>query len=170
MKFEWYALRVKPHKEQSVYKLLRTREIDVFLPLVKVVPVNPRSAKVRPYFPGYMFVHADLGELGLNALSWIPGTHGLVNFGGDPAPVPQALIDQLQLRLSEIEIAGGMALEGLEQGDRVKIIAGPLAGYEGIFDMRLDGKERVQILLAFMSNHLQKIKLDIHHIERIKNQ
>ena len=168
MKPEWYALRVKPHKEHTVYKLLRSRDVDVFLPLVNVIPVNPRSAKVRPYFPGYMFVYADLKELGNNALSWIPGTHGLVNFGGDPTPVPKVLIEQLQQRLSEIELAGGIALEGLEQGNRVRIISGPLAGYEGIFDIRLEGKDRVQILLAFMSNHLQRVKIDIHQIERIK--
>ena len=36
----------------------------------------------------------------------------------------------------------------------------PLAGYEGIFDGRLDGAGRVQILLAFLGGHPQRVQLD----------
>ena len=66
MPFQWYALHVKPHKEQSVDDLLRSREMEVFYPPLKVKPVNPRARKIRPFFPGYMFVYLDLEEAGKN--------------------------------------------------------------------------------------------------------
>jgi transcriptional antiterminator RfaH len=181
MSNSWYALHVKPHKERAVYNLLLAQEgvqdihapangptkTVVFFPSVRVKPVNPRSARVRPYFPGYMFIHANLEAIGANAFSWIPGTKGLVSFGEAPAEVPEQLINELQSRMVEIEEAGGMVFDSLQRGDRVRIISGPLIGYEAIFDMRLPGQQRVQVLLAFLSNHPQRLKLNADAIEKI---
>jgi transcription elongation factor/antiterminator RfaH len=168
MNMEWYALNVKPHKERAVHQLLRAREVEVFFPTLTVKPKNPRAAKVRPYFPGYMFVRIDLADLGTNALKWTPGTRGLVAYGGEPAVVPRNLIQELKSRLAEIEASGGLLLNSLRQGDRVRILRGPFAGYEAIFDMHLPGKQRVQVLLAFLSSHPQPMKLDHTDIEKLK--
>jgi transcription antitermination factor NusG len=46
---EWYVLHTKPHKERQVASLLRSRSLEVFLPLLRVNPVNPRAARERPY-------------------------------------------------------------------------------------------------------------------------
>lgn len=178
----WYALHVKPHKERFVYERLLSPEglpfieskdgaqrvIDVYFPSVRVKPKNPRAAKIRPFFPGYLFVRADLAVLGENALSWIPGSHGLVKFGNIPAPVPESLIREVRQRIIKIEEAGGFEMESLKPGDPVKIVEGPFAGYEAIFDMQLSGRERVQVLLAFLSSHPQRIQLGIHDVKKVK--
>lgn len=166
----WYALRVKPHKEKSVNQHLQTQEIEVFFPTVKVKPKNPRNAKIKPYFPGYLFICTDIEAVGINAFNWMPGTLGLVAFGGEPAVVPANLIHELRTRLAEIEAAGGLTLEGLKPGDRVRIVSGPFAGYEAIFDTALPGKDRVQVLLAFLSEHPQPIKLHTEDIEKSKKR
>lgn len=180
MTLHWYALHVKPHKERSVYELMQSRAVagnappdepaaaEVFFPAVRVKPVNPRSAKVRPYFPGYLFVLADLEQIGVNAFSWIPGTRGLVSFGEEPSVVPDNLIAELKQRMVHIAEAGGLVFDGLKQGDRVRIVSGPLAGYEAIFDAHLPGRERVQVLLAFLSAQPQPIKMDVSAIEKVK--
>lgn len=165
---DWYALRVKPHKETSVYGLLRAKKIDAFYPCVQVTPVNPRSARQRPYFPGYIFVQVDLQDTGINTFSWLPGTRGLVNFGGDPAVIPPNLITELKQRMATINANGGLYYEDLKEGDRVRITDGPFAGYEAIFDMRLSGKDRVQVLLAFLSSHPHKVKINPAYIEKLK--
>ncbi len=61
----WYALRSKPRKEDVVWRQLHTQGIEVYYPRLKVQPVNPRSKKVRPYFPGYMFVQTEIETVGL---------------------------------------------------------------------------------------------------------
>ncbi len=166
----WYALRVKPHKESTVNQRLENEEIDAFFPMVRVQPKNPRAAKRKPYFPGYMFIRTDLETIGINTINWMPGTIGLVAFGGEPAIVPDNLINELRIRLKEIEAAGGLTLEGIEKGDRVRITGGPFEGYEAIFDAKLKGKERVQVLLAFLSSHPQTIEMDAGQIEKIKKE
>lgn len=168
MASHWYVLRVKPHKERSVCEQLKLRELDVYFPVLKVNPVNPRAARERPYFPGYMFVKLDLAEMGANALRWAPGTHGLVAFGGQPAQVPPNLIQGITSRLAAIEASGGLTLEELEKGDRVQITGGLFAGYEAIFDARLPGNQRVQVLLSFLSSFPQPVKLDVSDIKKIE--
>lgn len=165
----WYALRVKPHKERAVFRQLEQEDVEVFFPQVRVKPKNPRARRRKPYFPGYMFVNVDLQSVGANTLNWMPGTMGLVSFGDIPAMVPENLIHELRRRLQEIEEAGGLLLDELQPGDRIRIVSGPFEGYEAIFDARLPGKERVQVLLAFLSSHPQPIKLDVEDIEKLKS-
>ncbi|PID85160.1 MAG: hypothetical protein CSB13_09435 [Chloroflexi bacterium] len=163
---KWYALHVKPHKERTVTELLQSRDVEVFFPRLKVKPVNPRSAKERPFLPGYLFVHVDLETAGTDAFRWLPGAHRLVQVGGETAVVPDAFITELQGRLAEIQKAGGINLAEIKQGDKVCITEGPLAGYDAVFDAYLPGKQRVQVLLAFLSNQPQPVKLNSEMIKK----
>ena len=164
----WYALRIKPHKERAVSEQLQQWDIEAYCPMVRVKPKNPRAAKQKPYFPGYLFVHIDLDSVGSNTINWMPGTLGLVSFGNTPATVPENLIGELQQRLLQIEAQGGLVLVDLEPGDPVRIVEGPFAGYEAIFNMRLAGKDRVQVLLSFLSQHPHPVELDAVDIKKIK--
>lgn len=166
MSSHWYVLRVKPHKERLVFGQLQQRGLDVYFPVLKVKPINPRSAKERPYFPGYMFVKVDLAELGRNALNWLPGSHGLVVFGDVPATVPPHMIDEIKTRLAAVAANGGLSRKGLKKGDKVRITDGLFAGYEAIFDMHLSGGQRVQVLLAFLSRSGQPVQLDATHVQK----
>ncbi|HEB63956.1 MAG TPA: hypothetical protein ENJ02_00220, partial [Chloroflexi bacterium] len=64
MSANWYVLRSKARKEDAVYAQALQRGLEVFYPRLRVNPVNPRARKVRPYFPGYMFVRVDLEAVG----------------------------------------------------------------------------------------------------------
>ena len=88
----WYALRSKPHKENMLFGQLKAYGVETYLPVLRVKPVNPRSRKERPYFPGYLFVHVDLAEQGFSSLNWLPGASGLVAFDGEPGMIADQLI------------------------------------------------------------------------------
>jgi len=166
MSKKWYALRVKPHKERAVSQLLHTQQVEHFSPTLKVQPKNPRSAKEKPYFPGYLFIKADLEEMGIRAFSWVRGTHGLVTFGEIPAIVPEPLIIKLKERLDALN-AQRVEPSQFKIGEPVRIVRGPFAGYEAMFDAHLPGSERVQILLAFLSNYPQTVKIDAADVEQV---
>lgn len=152
MSQQWYALRSKPRKEDAVWRQLRSENIEVFYPRIRVNPVNPRSKKIKPYFPGYMFVCIDLEQTGVSRFQWMPHTLGLVSFGGEPSHVPDNLIIEMRKRIVEIAEAGGELFDGLHSGDNVRISSGPFEGYEAIFDTRLPGSERVRVLLELLTN------------------
>jgi transcriptional antiterminator RfaH len=163
----WYVLHSKPHKENQADLYLRARGVETFYPAIKIKPVNPRSSKVRPYLPGYLFVHVDLDEIGLNTFQWMPGAVGLVQFDGQPAAVPEQIVNQLKRRIEVIRTAGGLVLDGLRQGDPVRITDGPLSGYEALFDLRLSGSQRVQVLLE-MLGRLVRVEVQAKSLEKIK--
>ncbi|OGO29050.1 MAG: hypothetical protein A2136_02275 [Chloroflexi bacterium RBG_16_54_11] len=170
MALHWYALRSKPRKEDSVWKQVLERNFEVFYPRLRVNPINPRSRKFQPYFPGYLFIRADIEAVGISTFQWLPHTTGLVSFGGEPAPVPDNLVYAIQKRLEEISKAGGEVFDALHKGDIVRINYGPFEGYEAIFDARLPGTERVRVLLEFISHRYIPVELDASHLQRKKGQ
>ena len=164
----WYALRSKPRKEEVLWRQLRAQEYEVFFPRIRVQPVNPRSKKLRAYFPGYMFIQVDLEEVGLSTFQWMPHAIGIVNFDGEPASVPENLIYEIRKRVEAIAAAGGELFEGLKQGDPVKISDGPFAGYEAMFDARLPGSERVRVLIKMLSDRRLPVELRAGQVQRKK--
>lgn len=166
----WYVIRSKPHKEVSLWREVRARGLECFYPQLHVHPVNPRSRTVRPYFPGYLFLKADLASVGVSALQWMPFSQGLVSFGGEPAQVPDELVHAIRRRVEQINAAGGEQLEGLKRGETVVIHEGPFDGYEAIFDGRLPGNERVRVLLELLEARQMKIELPAIQIQRLQKK
>jgi transcriptional antiterminator RfaH len=162
----WYALQCKPHKEEQVLRQVASHAIDAFFPQVRVKPANPRARALRPYFPGYMFVRADLSLLGLSLFRHLPHAIGLVSFGGEPASVPDHLLAAIERYLAAVAAAGGEQLFHLRPGDQVVIRHGPFAGYEAIFDARLRDGERVAVLLSILGREQVPIALPAGYIER----
>ncbi len=164
----WYALHSHPNKEELLWQQLLAREVEVFYPRIPANPVNPRARKIKPYFPGYLFVNTDLEQMGMSAFQWMPYATGLVMFGGEPSVVPEALIYSVRHRVDEITRAGGEVLEQVKPGDKVLIQDGPFAGYNAIFDLRLPGKERVRVLLQMLSRRTIPLELDSGQIKKLK--
>lgn len=155
----WYVLRSKPHKEDFLWEQLMAREMEVYYPRLRVRPVNPRSRKVKPYFPGYMFVRLDLEQATMSAMQWLPGAAGLVMFDGAPPVVPDSLIASLRRHVDEVNVTDKNLFDGLKSGDDVVVQAGPFAGYEAIFDARISGRERVRVLLKMLGNRRLAVEL-----------
>ncbi|MGD8458446.1 MAG: transcription termination/antitermination NusG family protein [Anaerolineales bacterium] len=164
MNAEWYAFRAKPHKERALYKQVIARNIECFFPIVRVNPVNPRAAKTRPYFPGYLFVKVDIDKVGISTFKWMPFGMGLVCFDSEPASIPPSLIVALKKRVQEIMDKGGLKFDTLQEGVPIRVMDGPFRGYEGIFDKYLDGSERVKVLLQFMCDRHVPIEMHMNQI------
>jgi transcriptional antiterminator RfaH len=168
MALHWYALRSKARKEDVVNKQVRDLGIEVYCPRLRVNPVNPRSKRYRPYFPGYLFVQLDLEVSGNSTFQWMPHTLGLVSFGGEPAIVPENLIYTIRQRVDEISKVGGEVFDGLQKGDTVEISTGPFEGYEAIFDTRITGSERVRVLLQLLDSRRVPVELGSGSIRQKK--
>jgi len=78
------------------------------------------------------------------------------------------LIVAIRRNVDKINQAGGEQLDGLKVGDTVVIQGGPFEGYEAIFDTRLDGNERVRVLLKLMHNRQISVELPTGQIQQKK--
>jgi transcription antitermination factor NusG len=162
----WYVLRSKPLRETALWQQAVSQGFEVFYPRIPVPAVNPRSRKIVPYFPGYMFVHVAPEQIGRSTFQWMPNAHGLICFDDTPADVPDALIDVIRARVDAIMAAGGELFYGLKQGDRVTIRSGAFAGYNAIFDARMSGGDRVRVLLALLNDRQVAMELSEAQLER----
>jgi len=165
---KWYVAHSKPRSEEILWRQYCLRNIESYCPLISVKPVNPRSRKTQPYFPGYLFVHVDLALVGISALEYVPGASGLVAFDDEPATVSDGLIATLRQRLDGLAaVFTQTAVQRLHQGEAVKIQNGAFKGYEAIFDIYLAGTDRVRVLLSFLENRPIPVEMPACYAERI---
>lgn len=167
MDAKWYVLHSKSCKELFLARELAARNFETYLPVLYVKPVNPRAHKIKPYFPGYLFVRINPQSTNLSSFSWIPGVSGFVSFGGEPSFIPDELIYAIRKKVDKINTVGEV-LAGLQSGDRVLVEDGPFAGYQGIFDSQLPGDNRVRILLDLLKNRQMRLDLPVSLVKRIK--
>jgi transcription antitermination factor NusG len=168
MSITWYTYHSHPHKEDSLCRQIEAIGLEYFYPHLKIKPVNPRSKHIRPYFPGYLFVHADLEVCGINTLQFLPYSKGLVQFGGEPAGVPDELIAAIRNRLDLLntkdrEPTGSQ----FKHGDAVRISGGVFEGYKAIFDENLSGTERSRVLLKTLYQYSLKIEINNSELNRV---
>ncbi len=138
--------------------------LDIFYPRLRVNPVNPRASKIKPFFPGYMFVHADIEAQGMGAFMWMPHSLGLVCFGGLPGKVPDSVINGLRQMVDASQTVDDVSFKGLKRGDRVRVVSGPLSGYEGIFEVGLSGGDRVKVLLTLLHDNFKTVELNVTQV------
>jgi transcription termination/antitermination protein NusG len=130
---QWYALYTRSHCEQLVYEQLAARGFLVFLPKLDVWS---RRGGVRhrismPMFPSYLFLHRTMDKISYIEIS---KARGLVRILGERwdrlSIVPESEIDAIQRVLqAELPVAPHPYLR---EGQRVRIMYGPLTGVEGI--------------------------------------
>lgn len=164
----WYVLQSKPQKEKMLYEQLRLREIEAYYPSIRVKPVNPRSRKYVSYFPGYLFIHVDLALVSFSSLQWVPGAVGLVNFGGEPPSIAEPIVQAIRVKIENNLADEFYFYQGLKHGDPVSIGEGPFAGYKAIFDTRLSGSQRVQVLLEVLRDQQLRVELPARYIQRVQ--
>ncbi len=160
----WQVLQSKPNNENFLAEQLDCRGVEFYYPQLRVHPVNPRCRKIRPYFPGYMFVKTDLIKNNSVIFDRIPGAKGWVYLGGEIAYIPENILNEIRSRVNEINEAGGEVLEAIKKGDKVKVHSGPFAGYEAVFDVRIPGTERVRVFLTMIEKRILPVELPVGYV------
>ena len=168
MALSWYAMRSKPNKEDFLAGQLQAHGVEVYYPVLRVNPVNPRARKLRPYFPNYLFVHVDLEAVNVSDLRWMPGASGLVSFDGEPASVPDLLIAALRKQIDQHNATVREQGKNFRRGDIVLIQEGPFAGYEAVFDTHISGEDRVRVLLSLLQSRQMPVEIASRQIRRVK--
>lgn len=160
----WYLVYSKPRQERYARENLERQGYEVYLPLIR----DRRRRKGRyvetvdAMFPRYLFIHLDQGTDNWSPIRSTFGVSGLVYFGFKPARVSPELIDFLRSR-DDQEGCQSLPAPEFQRGDRVRIVDGAMAGYEGLFQTR-SARERVTILLSFAGTFTQ-VDLSLHELE-----
>ncbi len=162
----WYALRSKPNFEHIVFYQLADRNIETYYPRLDVNPVNPRSSKQKPFFPGYMFVKGELGDLYAKRIGLLRGVVGLVNFDHIPACIPDSLIEIIKSQVEREKNLQARDPEKLHPGDRVWIDDPILNGIEARFEQCINGEDRVAVLLSLLQGRTVRVQIDADKVKK----
>lgn len=161
----WYVIQTKPKKEEEAQGYLSVKGLEIFNPLMETfVQRNGRMNKeLKPLFPSYIFGNFEL-EKDYTLVKWGRGVKKIVSFGGGlPNPISEVVIKEIKDRSDENGIV--KQTSDFKPNDRVRIKAGPLRDFLGIFEKWVSEKERVRILLNLIGFQPQ-VELHFSMVEK----
>jgi len=161
----WRAIYTRHQHEKVIAQILTAKGLDVFLPLYN----STRRWKDRtvqldlPLFPCYMFLRG-YEERRLDVVT-TPGIVSVLTVNGEPATIPESEIESVRRA-----VEWGNRVEPhpfLRCGDRVRVIAGPLQGLEGIL---LRKKNLCRLVLSVeLLERSAAVEVDVSSVERIES-
>lgn len=147
---QWYAIYTRPSHEKRVVEHFALRAIECYLPSYRTTRRWKNRCKVElelPLFPGYVFArfpwcqHARVVE--------VPSVVSIVGNGREPLPLQHSEIASLR---SGLNLRKAEPHPYLNIGERARIKAGPLAGFEGIVVRNTNGLRVVLTLQQIMKS------------------
>lgn len=137
---KWYAVYTRSRFEKKIYQDLQKSKLQAFLPLIEEKRVWSDRLKtvLVPLLPSYVFV--KLPQQNMHQIYYYPGVVRLVSFEGKPCEVKEAEIGLLERIITHGINVQCASVCGI--GDAVRIVRGPLTGWEGKVES-LRGESRV---------------------------
>lgn len=126
----WYVFYTKPRWEKKIYEKLIAKDLEAYLPLIKVWRQWSDRKKLieEPLFKSYIFAHVN--EKGRLAVLQTEGVVRCVSFNGRIAVVPDEQIEYVK-KIVEFKQDSLKVAEQIYRGVKVRVISGPLEGMEG---------------------------------------
>jgi transcription antitermination factor NusG len=155
----WFAIFTQPKHEKRVVQHFYSRRVDAFLPTYssKRTWSNRQTVTLEvPLFPGYLF--ARISRLQRASVLGAPGVACIVGTPGSWGAVPEEYIETLRTGLALHRI---LPHPMTEVGDRVRIVAGPMAGIEGIL---AHVRSEFRVVLSIATIH-QSVSIEVSRDE-----
>jgi transcription antitermination factor NusG len=144
----WYALHIRSRHEKRVAERLISQSLEAFLPLHRSRHTWKNGVHVNvdlPLFPCYLFARASV-----NDRARLLRHHGVLGFAAStakPTMISDAEISALRAATDDLKAEPHPYLNN---GDAIRIVAGPLAGMTGILTRRKHAYRVVLSIEAIM--------------------
>jgi transcriptional antiterminator RfaH len=167
-KRSWYLIYTKPQQENLAQENLERQGYETYLP--RIYQTRRRNGRYRKtieaFFPRYLFINLDT-----ETDNWAPirstfGVSKMIRFDGMPAVVPNKLIQALK-SIDDEDGIQRMIQKNIMLGDKVTIIDGPLAGYQGIYQQQKSA-ERVAVLVDLVGKNTL-LNISVHDLQIAKS-
>jgi transcription antitermination factor NusG len=140
---QWYALQTRSRHEKQVALRIAAQSLETFLPVhcCRHTWKNGVHANVElPLFPCYLFAKASRCDR--SGILRLPGVLGFATSSTHPTAIADADMEMLRLATGQLRTEPHPYLV---VGDWVRIVAGPLAGMEGVLTRR---KQEYRVVLS----------------------
>ena len=169
---KWYVVQTYSGYENAVaaaiMKAAENRRMqdlihEVSIPLEKVTEITEKGPKEveRKVFPGYVLVKMIMTDDSWHLVHAVRGATGFVGSDGKAVPLSDEEIIALGVERREIKV-------GYDIGDTVKVIDGPLSGFNGTVDELEINKNRVRVVVSMFGRETP-IDLELDQVEPQKD-
>jgi transcriptional antiterminator NusG len=175
MAARWYVLHVYSGFEAKVAEAIRDkaqkqgiedRIEDIMVPTEEVVEIK-RGQKVnseRKVFPGYVLAKMDMSDQIWHLVKDTPKVTGFLGGGNKPVPISEKEAARLMTQLQE-GIEKPRAAITFEIGEKVKVMEGPFASFEGMVEEIDEGKGRVKVSVSIFGR-ATPVELEFSQVEK----
>lgn len=170
----WYAVHSYAGYEEQVADALKQRAeslgmqdkiFNAMVPKVKEIEIRSGRKKTveKRLFPGYVFVEMIVAEDSWYVVRNTPNVTGFVGFGVRPSPIKPSEIQQIKklMGVEEPKYKIDLAL-----GDLVRIVDGPLKGFEGKVDEIDEDKGKIKVLVSMFGRETP-VNLDFLQVKKV---
>jgi transcription antitermination factor NusG len=162
MSKEWYCVQTNPRQEHLAVMHLGNRGFTVMFPQY----THPRTNHQCPLFPGYLFSSFDVEKTNWKLIFTTPGVkHLFMRTQGIPLPIPQHLIDNIEQQIQDSQWRAS-ELPDVRVGDKVRILDGPFASFEGVCSMT--ATKRIEVMITIFG-HLSEVNFNPNSVVRVEN-
>lgn len=141
---------------------------EVLIPTENVVEVvrGHRRTASRKFFPGYLFVQMELTDETYHLVKNTPKVAGFLGEqkGTRPTPVPDDQVQQAKTQMTEGAIKPRPRIQ-FEEGESVRVIEGPFAGFSGMIEEVKSEKQKVRVLVSIFGR-ATPVELDYGQVEK----
>ena len=169
---KWYVIHTYSGYENAVaaaiMKAAENRNMtdlihEVNIPLETVTEFTDAGEKTveRKVFPSYVLCKMVLTDDSWHLIHNVRGATGFVGSGGKAVPLTEQEIYDLGVERHEIVTGYGV-------GDNVKVIDGPLAGFNGVVEELEPEKDRVRVVVSMFGRETP-VDLNLDQVEEIND-
>uniref|UniRef100_A0A7V3N572 Transcription termination/antitermination protein NusG n=1 Tax=candidate division CPR3 bacterium TaxID=2268181 RepID=A0A7V3N572_UNCC3 len=170
----WYVVHTYAGYEEQVAEALKERAkslnmedkiFDAIVPKVKEIEIRSGRKKTveKRLFPGYVFVEMIVTEDSWYVVRNTPNVTGFVGFGVRPSPISSSEIRQIKKLMGVEEPKYKI---DLSLGDLVRIVDGPLKGFEGKVDEIDEDKGKIKVLVSMFGRETP-VNLDFLQVKKL---
>ncbi len=143
----WHLVLTRPRQERKALLQLERQGYEVWLPMARDSAAKAEATRLAPLFPRYLFVNVDSETDNTAPIRSTIGCCGLVRFGMSLALLPAQAVEAIRVRCDD---QGCVRIgRDWEPGAQLKVMEGPFAGFEAVFQAR-SATERVSVLLHWL--------------------
>ncbi|HPQ50211.1 MAG: transcription termination/antitermination protein NusG [Alphaproteobacteria bacterium] len=176
MAARWYVLHVYSGFEAKVAESIRDkakkqgleeRIEDILIPTEEVVEIK-RGQRVnteQKIFPGYVLAKMDLSDDVWHMVKNTPKVTGFLGAGNRPSPVSEKEAARLMTQLKE-GIEKPRAAITFDIGEKVKVMEGPFASFEGMVEEIDDVRGRVKVSVSIFGR-ATPVELEFGQVEKV---
>ncbi len=161
---QWFVLWTRSHCEQLVHDQLTGKGFTAFLPTMKTWSKRQGLKRViaLPMFPGYVFVNHAIDKFSYVEILKARGVVGILGERWDRlSPVLDAEVEAIQ-RVASTNLPF-LPHPYLQEGQQVRITAGPLEGVEGIL-VQMKPNKGLLVLSVELLQRSVAVEVDCTHV------